>query len=119
MSPTWAITAALVYGALLPPGAKGFEELLKSVDGAVTYPEPNEHCDLRIWRLPCDTRRRRDDRLCPGYRIYLANDGESLIVLFAGGIKRRQQAVLGNAWPHPCLATDQREPGAAHMVSEP
>jgi putative addiction module killer protein len=28
----------------------------------------------------------------PGYRIYLAKDGESLIVLFGGGTKRRQQA---------------------------
>src|SRR5450631_2314124 len=27
----------------------------------------------------------------PGYRIYLAKDGESLIVLFGGGTKRRQQ----------------------------
>jgi putative addiction module killer protein len=25
----------------------------------------------------------------PGYRIYLAKDGESLIVLFGGGTKRR------------------------------
>lgn len=28
----------------------------------------------------------------PGYRIYLAKDGVSLIVLFGGGTKRRQQA---------------------------
>ncbi len=28
----------------------------------------------------------------PGYRTYLAKDGESLIVLFGGGTKRRQQA---------------------------
>jgi putative addiction module killer protein len=28
----------------------------------------------------------------PGYRIYLAQDGKSLIVLFGGGTKRRQQA---------------------------
>lgn len=27
----------------------------------------------------------------PGYRIYLARDGEKLIVLFGGGTKRRQQ----------------------------
>ena len=27
----------------------------------------------------------------PGYRIYLAKDGEMLIVLFAGGTKKRQQ----------------------------
>ncbi len=28
----------------------------------------------------------------PGYRIYLTKDGDSLIVLFGGGTKRRQQA---------------------------
>jgi putative addiction module killer protein len=28
----------------------------------------------------------------PGYRIYIAKDGESLIVLFGGGAKKRQQA---------------------------
>jgi putative addiction module killer protein len=27
----------------------------------------------------------------PGYRIYLAKDGETLIVLFGGGTKRDQQ----------------------------
>jgi putative addiction module killer protein len=27
----------------------------------------------------------------PGYRIYLARDGEKLIILFGGGTKRRQQ----------------------------
>ena len=33
----------------------------------------------------------------PGYRIYLAKDGESLIVLFGGGTKRRQQAGIERA----------------------
>jgi len=33
----------------------------------------------------------------PGYRIYLAKDGESLIVLFGGGTKRRQQADIARA----------------------
>jgi putative addiction module killer protein len=28
----------------------------------------------------------------PGYRIYLARDGDTLIVLFGGGTKRQQQA---------------------------
>ncbi len=28
----------------------------------------------------------------PGYRIYLAQDGDTLIVLFGGGTKQRQQA---------------------------
>jgi putative addiction module killer protein len=33
----------------------------------------------------------------PGYRIYLAKDGEALIVLFGGGTKRRQQADIERA----------------------
>ena len=33
----------------------------------------------------------------PGYRIYLAKDGDSLIVLFGGGTKRRQQADIARA----------------------
>ena len=33
----------------------------------------------------------------PGYRIYLAKDGERLIVLFGGGTKRRQQADIDRA----------------------
>jgi len=33
----------------------------------------------------------------PGYRIYLAKGGESLIVLFGGGTKRRQQADIERA----------------------
>jgi putative addiction module killer protein len=33
----------------------------------------------------------------PGYRIYLAKDGDSLIVLFGGGTKRRQQADIEEA----------------------
>ena len=33
----------------------------------------------------------------PGYRIYLAKDGESLVALFGGGTKRRQQADIDRA----------------------
>lgn len=33
----------------------------------------------------------------PGYRIYLARDGEELIILFGGGVKKRQQADIDNA----------------------
>ncbi len=33
----------------------------------------------------------------PGYRIYLAKDGDTLIVLFGGGIKRRQQKDIDQA----------------------
>ncbi|MBI3524099.1 MAG: type II toxin-antitoxin system RelE/ParE family toxin [Betaproteobacteria bacterium] len=33
----------------------------------------------------------------PGYRIYLARDGESLIILFGGGTKRAQQKDIDQA----------------------
>jgi putative addiction module killer protein len=33
----------------------------------------------------------------PGYRVYLAKDGESLILLFCGGTKKRQQADVAMA----------------------
>lgn len=33
----------------------------------------------------------------PGYRIYLAQDGATLIILFGGGTKRRQQADIDRA----------------------
>ncbi|PHV09566.1 type II toxin-antitoxin system RelE/ParE family toxin [Chitinimonas sp. BJB300] len=33
----------------------------------------------------------------PGYRIYLAKDGDTLIVLFGGGTKRRQQRDIDQA----------------------
>ena len=33
----------------------------------------------------------------PGYRIYLARDGEALVILFGGGTKRRQQKDIDKA----------------------
>lgn len=33
----------------------------------------------------------------PGYRIYLAKDGDTLIVLFGGGTKNGQQADIDRA----------------------
>ncbi|MBS9402430.1 type II toxin-antitoxin system RelE/ParE family toxin [Halomonas sp. TRM85114] len=33
----------------------------------------------------------------PGYRIYLARDGDALIVLFGGGTKKRQQTDIRQA----------------------
>lgn len=33
----------------------------------------------------------------PGYRLYLAQDGDDLIILFAGGTKKRQQADIVRA----------------------
>ncbi len=33
----------------------------------------------------------------PGYRIYLAKDGENLIILFGGGTKKKQQKDIDRA----------------------
>ncbi|WP_236616909.1 type II toxin-antitoxin system RelE/ParE family toxin [Sphingobium lactosutens] len=33
----------------------------------------------------------------PGYRLYLAQDGNELIILFVGGTKKRQQADVNEA----------------------
>jgi putative addiction module killer protein len=33
----------------------------------------------------------------PGYRVYLAKDGEALVLLFCGGTKKRQQADIATA----------------------
>ncbi|MES2161648.1 MAG: type II toxin-antitoxin system RelE/ParE family toxin [Pseudomonadota bacterium] len=33
----------------------------------------------------------------PGYRIYLARDGEELIILFGGGTKKQQRADIARA----------------------
>ena len=33
----------------------------------------------------------------PGYRIYLAQDGKQLIILFGGGTKKSQQSDIGQA----------------------
>jgi len=33
----------------------------------------------------------------PGYRVYLARDGDSLVLLYCGGTKKRQQADIAKA----------------------
>ena len=33
----------------------------------------------------------------PGYRLYLAQDGDELIILFVGGTKKRQQSDINRA----------------------
>lgn len=38
----------------------------------------------------------------PGYRLYLARDGDELIILFVGGTKKRQQADID--WAGDLLA---------------
>ncbi len=56
------------YAAYYRHAKRGFEEFLRTlpveVSHASTYPEPNEHCELCVWRSPCDARRREDDHLC-------------------------------------------------------
>lgn len=34
---------------------------------------------------------------CPGYRIYLVQDGKELIILFGGGTKKNQQSDINRA----------------------
>jgi predicted RecB family nuclease len=44
---------------------KGLEQFMEEGGGqTATYPEPNPHCELCAWRVPCDQRRRDDDHLC-------------------------------------------------------
>ena len=44
---------------------RGLEQFMdKGGSQSTTYPEPNLHCELCAWRLPCDQRRRDDDHLC-------------------------------------------------------
>lgn len=43
---------------------KGMEGFLAIAEIPSTYPEPNPHCELCAWRVPCDLRRRSDDHLC-------------------------------------------------------
>jgi putative addiction module killer protein len=55
-----------------------------------------EFLDLPGCRISLQCGERRID-WGPGYRIYLAQDGAQLIVLFGGGTKRRQQADVARA----------------------
>jgi uncharacterized protein len=51
------------FGAYYRHVKTGMEQFLRG-DSVQTYPEPNEHCALCAWRVPCDARRRSDDHLC-------------------------------------------------------
>lgn len=37
---------------------------------------------------------------CPGYRIYFGKDGDRLVILLAGGTKKRQDADIAAAKVH-------------------
>ena len=47
----------------------------------------------------------------PGYRIYLGRDGETLVILLAGGTKRRQQADITAAQERWALPAPQEAGG--------
>ncbi len=42
----------------------------------------------------------------PGYRIYFGKDGDSLVILLGGGMKKRQQKDIADA--HACWADYKR-----------
>ena len=47
----------------------------------------------------------------PGYRVYLAPDGDSLVLLFYGGTKKRQEADIAKA-----LALHDEYPGRTKIL---
>ena len=49
----------------------------------------------------------------PGYRIYLARDGDALIILFGGGTKRRQQKDIDQAKALHAEYKDRKKASAA------
>lgn len=51
------------YSAYYRRVKTGLEQFLDGDSSDKTYPEPNEHCALCAWRVPCDARRRSDDHL--------------------------------------------------------
>ena len=52
------------FGAYYRHAKSGFGLFLDRDTSGGTYPEPNEHCSLCAWRVPCDRQRRGDDHLC-------------------------------------------------------
>ncbi len=54
----------------------------------------------------------------PGYRIYLAKDGNALIVLFGGGTKRRQQTDIERAVALHTEYKSRKAPKAAASKAE-
>ena len=53
----------------------------------------------------------------PGYRIYLGKDGETLVILLAGGTKKRQQADITAAGALESLQTAE-DAGAVRKTQE-
>jgi len=51
------------YAAYYRQVRRALEQTLGAKYGAVTYPDPREHCDICRWRVECEKRRRADDHL--------------------------------------------------------
>jgi len=52
----------------------------------------------------------------PGYRIYLAKDGDKLVILFGGGTKKRQQQDITLAKKNWREYKEQKKRGTLHLV---
>lgn len=52
------------FAAYYRHAKRRLQQTLAAAEGARTYPDPVEHCDICRWRVSCDARRRADDHLC-------------------------------------------------------
>jgi len=93
------------FGAYYRQARKGFEAFLRSESGGNTYPEPNEHCPVCVWRTPCAARRRADDHLCLVAGITKVQIGE---------LRRRDIGTTGALAVTPLPLAWKPERGAAH-----
>src|SRR6266480_2954529 len=93
------------FGAYYRQARKGFEHFLRSKAGESTYPEPNEHCPVCVWRTPCAARRRADDHLCLVAGITKVQIGE---------LRRRDIGTTTALAATPLPLTWKPERGAAH-----
>lgn len=51
------------YAAYYRQVRRALEQTLAARAGAMTYPEPRDHCDICRWRVECESKRRADDHL--------------------------------------------------------
>ncbi|TLZ44553.1 MAG: TM0106 family RecB-like putative nuclease, partial [Gammaproteobacteria bacterium] len=93
------------FGAYYRQARRGFEHFLRRESGESTYPEPNEHCPVCVWRTPCAARRRADDHLCLVAGITKVQIGE---------LRRREIETTGALAVTPLPLTWKPERGAAH-----
>jgi len=93
------------FGAYYRQAKKGFEAFLRGEASENTYPEPNEHCPVCVWRTPCAARRRADDHLCLVAGITKVQISE---------LRRREIETTGALAATPLPLTWKPERGAAH-----